>query len=262
MIKVRQRLQDCSLCEAADWDQQQIHEWLYQMGAPRDAEVLKSDLFVSITTFDELCNELMDDSFRADYLDPEVHEGFTPQLSRRILVELKGIKELMFFKAHADDAWQKDITGAPPEEFAWMSKHQAAPRAPRRHGHRRQNASSSPRLARRSTQIVISELYAGEGSLYTTGTTEDLGPDSNGSNYISSSMASISEEGQTMKIDSRSWRGESKTRQSVDEHESKAVELRGATSAGTGDDEGKADGEVRLQFGDGANVVVNPLSTE
>eukprot|EP00947_MAST-08B_sp_MAST-8B-sp1_P001743 g1743.t1 len=132
MAKVRRRLQDCALCDAAAWEQAQVHEWLYQMGAPRDEQVLDSDLFASITTFEELCNELIDDNYRADYLDPEVHPGFTPELSRRIVVELKGIKELLSFKDHEGTGWQNDISGTSPEEFAWMTKYQTAPRSARK----------------------------------------------------------------------------------------------------------------------------------
>eukprot|EP00947_MAST-08B_sp_MAST-8B-sp1_P005138 g5138.t1 len=70
------------------------------MGVPRDENVVKTDLFESITKFDELCSELIDDSYRADYLDPDVHKGFTAELSRRIVVELKGMKDLVAFKDH------------------------------------------------------------------------------------------------------------------------------------------------------------------
>ena len=64
-------------------EQFSLHEWLYRMGAPRDEEVLETDLFQSISKFEELCSELLDDSYRADYLDPDAHEGFTPELSLR-----------------------------------------------------------------------------------------------------------------------------------------------------------------------------------
>eukprot|EP00947_MAST-08B_sp_MAST-8B-sp1_P001744 g1744.t1 len=192
MAKVRRRLQDCSLCDAPAWQQAQVHEWLYQMGAPRDEQVLDSDLFASITTFEELCNELIDDNYRADYLDPEVHPGFTPELSRRIVVELKGIKDLLSFKDHEGEAWQNECSGLPAEEFAWMAKYQAAPRSARQKrrglrnfGSSSRGQSSSRQLDRDRNESRLSELYASEGSLYTTGVVEEP---------ASSSMHTISED--------------------------------------------------------------------
>eukprot|EP00947_MAST-08B_sp_MAST-8B-sp1_P005008 g5008.t1 len=182
MAKVRRRLQDCSLCDVAAWEQDQIHEWLYRMGAPRDEEVLETDLFQSISSFEELCSELIDDNYRADYLDPEIHEGFTPELSRRIVVELKGMVELSRFKDQEGSGWPaEDVTAdCNPEAFAWMSSYQTAAGFDTK-GHRRNLTASSLRSnpgmrAPTESSARLSELYAGDGDLYTSGAAQGAGP--------------------------------------------------------------------------------------
>ena len=173
MSKVRQRLQACSICDAKAWGQEQVHQWLYQMGAPWDQQALGTDLFTSLTSFEELCSELIDDNYRGDYLDEKAHPGFSPELSRRILVELKGIQDLLAFKAHEGEGWSEKIAGARPEEFDWMSRYQAVPRSKKRR--RRRNESDVTRLRdRNDTGSRLSDLYASESnSLYTTGTSAE-----------------------------------------------------------------------------------------
>eukprot|EP00947_MAST-08B_sp_MAST-8B-sp1_P001147 g1147.t1 len=242
MATVRRRLQDCSLCDAAMWEQDQVHEWLYRMGVPRDEAVLDSDLFASVSNFDELCSELIDDNYRADYLDPEVHAGFTPDLSRRIVIELKAMKDLLAFKDHEGEGWQRSIAGSSKDDFAWMSKYQAAPRTRRRRLRRNRRTSQGiPQLGgRRHSQQRISELYAGENtSLYTTGTDEP-------STSVSSSTQSTSE-GAT------AWAsgGESKA-QPVEDEQSLSIEMMppdpGAQKSRRG--EGKSEERIGLRQAD------------
>ena len=153
------------------------------MGAPRDEEVLETDLFQSISKFEELCSELLDDSYRADYLDPDAHEGFTPELSRRIAVELKGMVELVEFKERNNGGgWPGDVAApdAAPERFAWMLQYQAKPGSGAKERGRRSGGSIG-----KTSQVVgaggggggseqqspwLSELYADDGDLYTSGT--------------------------------------------------------------------------------------------
>eukprot|EP00947_MAST-08B_sp_MAST-8B-sp1_P001745 g1745.t1 len=282
MAKVRRKLQDCSLFDAAAWEQAQVHEWLYQMGAPRDEQALESELFASITTFDELCNELIDDNYRADYVNAQAHPGFTPELSRRIVVELKGIKELLSFKDHEGEAWQKEISGTSPEEFAWMAKYQAAPRSARRKRGRLRSSSNSSsksqRFYRGRLKTRVSELYGSESDssfLYATGSeqVEELRA------TRTSTINVIREEKEEIGTKDAGLVGESKTQSSRGGGEEvqrqsastagagaacKTIEMMQSTSAGPREEEGlraKTDEEVRLQFAEGVQVR-NPLHVD
>ena len=174
MAKVRRRLQDCSLCEVPSWEQSQVHEWLYRMGAPKDEEALETDLFQSISSFEELCSELIDDNYRADYLDPKAHDGFTPDLSRRVVVELKGLVELSQFKDKEGSDWPAEDVAkdCKPEAFAWMSSYQTSKGFQRsRRLPRLQTTAQLNDAGRSRTEnyVRLSALYAGDGNLYTSG---------------------------------------------------------------------------------------------
>ena len=102
--------------------------------------------------------------------------GFTAELSRRILVELKGMKDLIDFRDSRD--WQKEAPKTSPDEFLWMTNYQAAPHSTRQRWrrHRTSNVSqlSGAGGARISTgsSVRVDSLYAGIGGLYTTGSDE------------------------------------------------------------------------------------------
>ena len=64
MTDIRRRLQAASLCDANDWEHDDIKKWLDRMGAPR---VDGADLW-EIDNYEELIEEILNDETRPDYI--------------------------------------------------------------------------------------------------------------------------------------------------------------------------------------------------
>ena len=168
MAEVRRRLQASALCEAPDWEQDDIHQWFTRMGAPR---VEDADLW-NIDSYDLLMSEILKDDVRPDYM-AELKDSMEDEeefllLSTRLGGELAGLGELTAFVA--GDTWPKGDTTGHPERFTWMLAHSKDRRSLRHNkGRRNLRSSSSSSSSSSSDDRRLSQINSIYGSAVSDG---------------------------------------------------------------------------------------------
>eukprot|EP00947_MAST-08B_sp_MAST-8B-sp1_P004481 g4481.t1 len=117
MTDIRRRLQAAAHCDAKEWEQNEINQWLDRMGAPR---VDGADLW-DIDEYELLMEEILSDDTRPEYM-AQLKQGIAGEmllpLSNRLGGELAGISELSAFME--GDSWPRGNIGGHPERFTWM----------------------------------------------------------------------------------------------------------------------------------------------
>eukprot|EP00947_MAST-08B_sp_MAST-8B-sp1_P001667 g1667.t1 len=125
MTDIRRRLQAATLCDAVDWEQDDVHKWLGRMGAPR---VEGADLW-DLDDYEMLLSELLNDDNRPDYvaeLKEDMDDDDLFALSGRLRGELAGLVDLVAF-LDGETCPTGDMHGH-PEQFTWLAKRDNQPR--------------------------------------------------------------------------------------------------------------------------------------
>ena len=174
MSTVRCRLQEAELCRAEVWGLSEVQEWLLALGAPRDAK--DADLF-TLHSYDVLCKELLDDKYRPDYIDPEVHEAFTVAFSNRVVLEIKGLQTLVLFAKSKD--WPEGALDGHPQRYTWMTKLQKTT-AMRLPAEQRDEGASSSYLAFYRNGMESTERSSSPESSGTDGESKHHGQETKG----------------------------------------------------------------------------------